>query len=177
MLARGLIGFGSAFAAISCLTIASAWFKDRLFSLLTGSLLSIGFAGSIVGVRWINAIIEWSGGWRAAIRFLALIGLAVTALVLIFVRNKTPNSKAPRQTGFETFRNRKTWLVATYSALLFTPTLIFAAEWGVSYFEFGRNFTATESQNLISNMLIGFVIGAPSIGAIARDTRKLKLFW
>lgn len=176
LIARGLIGFGSAFAAISCLSIASSWFKDRTFSLLTGSLLSIGFTGSIVGVRWITWIIKQSETWQLALQYLAIIGLLIALAIAITVRNHPrAEPKESALTGLaETFKNLATWKIATYGALMFTPTLIFAAEWGVPYFVSCKSFTNVAAQNLITYMLIGFIIGAPAIGLFATQALRIR---
>ncbi len=61
--ARFCIGFGSAFAFISTLFLASHWFKHQYFALIAGLVQFAGCLGSVMGEAPLAHVID-AHGWR-----------------------------------------------------------------------------------------------------------------
>ncbi|MBU1628580.1 MAG: MFS transporter, partial [Gammaproteobacteria bacterium] len=78
-LSRLLIGIGGAFALLVGLRLAARWFTPSHMALVSGTIITMGFLGGVVGQTPL-ALLEGAVGWRHALQLDALFGL-----FLIFV--------------------------------------------------------------------------------------------
>lgn len=171
-IARLLIGFGSSFAALSCLQLSALWFPANRFAFLTGLLLTVGMLGAILGEKPLALWLAQSS-WQHVIQYLSFIGIILLCTVLICMPNRranyTPidNKSALIRKCLFILRHSKSWLIAGYGMFMFTPFLCFASLWGVPFIVSTTQQSQASAAGLISWMLIGFAIGAPVLGWIA----------
>ena len=93
-LARMLMGFGSAFAFLSVLTVAARHFPAKYFAMLTGVAQLLAAVGGIAGNLPIAYMVD-KLGWRDAMGFLSLGGVILALIILIFIQKP----KAPIAAG------------------------------------------------------------------------------
>ena len=182
LLARAIIGFGSAFAIIGCAKIITTWFPPSLFALVFGLTVTIGSLGAILGESALAYTVE-QFGWRDSMAYLGLTGIILTILIAIFVRDYAENNPAPKQNStisglYDGLKNvtSKThnWLVAIYAGLMFTPTLAFAALWGGPYFMQAYHLPRTDAANILALIFVGWAIGSPLLGRLSDKIQRRK---
>lgn len=163
---RLFIGFGSAFAVVSCLSIAAAWFPIKRFAFLTGLTVTIGMLGAISAETPL-AILVANVGWRLSMLILAIIGALLSLLMWFFVRDKkntaVPQTKQqPLLAGLRYIvKQKQNWLIAIYGGLVFAPTSIFGGLWGVPFLIATYHLDRPVAAGIISMSFIGWVIGSP----------------
>jgi len=169
ILSRFCMGIGAAFAALSCLKLASGWFQHKQFALLTGLMLSIGLTGSILGEGPLLHLVN-SHGWRAALIMVAQLGMIITLLIALIVRDnpKKPKTRPDRQallSALKTLLQKKqVWAIALYGMLMFTPFLIFSNLWGPIFIEKTYHLSRETATAAFEMIFVGFIIGAPFFG-------------
>lgn len=180
---RVLIGVGASFAFVSCLKLVTIWFPIRRFALMTGLTVTIGFLGAAFGLSTISTVVQ-TFGWRASMQWGGWLGLTLSVLLWIIVRDKVPRSQnqmegivethSHPQTGKEVLqglnkiiRHKQTWIAALYAGLMFVPTLAFGGLWGIPFLEEAHGFNRETAGQLISLIYVGWVFGCPVWGFIS----------
>jgi len=173
--ARLMIGFGSAFAAVGTMKLAANWFPAQRFALLTGLMVTIGMLGAIGGEAPLAILID-SFGWRKSMIIMGGIGLILSVLLVLIARDKPKNYKAPVHTHsleeeepllpsiLTLIKNRQLWLVASYGGLIYMATPVFCGLWGVPFLMTKMAITKATAANYISLVFIGWAIASPLWG-------------
>lgn len=182
-IARLMIGFGSAFAAVGAMKFSASWFTSERFALVTGMMVTIGMLGAIGGEAPLAFLID-NYGWRESMKIMGVIGLVIAALIF-FVTKDSPkgNSKTPVRTEQEEpvihslialIRNKQLWLVATYGGLVYMATPVFCGLWGVPFLMFKMHLTKTTAANYISLVFVGWAIAGPLWGVYSNRIGRRK---
>jgi MFS family permease len=168
-MARGFIGFGAAFAAVSCFKAASLWFLPKRFALISGMYMTAAMLGAVGGQAPLSFLVS-DYGWRISLKIIAAIGIILSVLYVIIVRDK----KISRTTGtnqikssfnfWYILKNKQAWLLSIYSGLAFAPVSVFGGLWGVPFLQQAYIFSAQDSAIAVSWIFIGFAVGAPLLG-------------
>jgi MFS family permease len=173
--ARLMIGFGSAFAAVGTMKLAANWFPAQRFALLTGLMVTIGMMGAIGGETPLALLIE-GFGWRHSMIIMGSIGLLLAALITLIARDAPKNYVAPKhQHPLEEeeklwpsltalIKNRQLWLVATYGGLMYMATPVFCGLWGVPFLMDKMLLSKAMAANFISLVFVGWAIASPLWG-------------
>lgn len=172
-LARLMIGFGSAFAAVGSMKLAANWFPAQRFALLTGMMVTIGMLGAIGGETPLALLVD-SYGWRSSMKIMGFVGLVLTFLIW-FIAKDAPCSKTYLQhhpqkgepllpSLLALIKNTQLWLVAVYGGLMYMSTPVFCGLWGVPYLMFKMGIPKAIAANYISLVFIGWAIASPLWG-------------
>jgi MFS family permease len=183
---RLLVGFGSAFAAVSCFSLIAHWFPTRRFALVTGLSVAIAMLGAIGGHVPLALLVK-ACGWRNSMLFLCAVGGILTFFIWYIVRDQPAqlvNTKtAVEQTSLlhglkVTTRNPQAWLIACYGGLMYAPTIILGSLWGVTFLINQYHLTAIDAGKLISIFFMGWALGSPLFGWFSDyiGKRRLVLF-
>ncbi len=179
-LARMMMGFGSAFAFLSVLTVASRYFPAQYFAMLAGIaqlLAALGAIGGELPIVWLNQHL----GWRHS--FLLLMAFAFMLIFFIFyafrhmpMRCKTPEtSEHVRSSLKEILRKRQTWLIGAYALLNWAPITAFASLWGVPFLMTKYALSLNMAASLCSLIWLGVGLSSPFIGALSDLASQRKL--
>ena len=84
---RFLIGFGSAFAYISTLKIASIWLPRKRFAMVAGLTTSLGMAAAIFSEHYLIYFGE-TIGYKQGLFYALIAGLVLSGLIFFIVRNR-----------------------------------------------------------------------------------------
>lgn len=184
-LSRAFMGFGAAFAAVSCFKLASVWFSPRRFALVSGMFMTAAMLGAIGGQVPLSLLVQ-KVGWRLALQVIAGIGVLLAILYFLIVRDKETVALIPVQGDvtpvkklfFSIISNKQTWLLSIYSGLAFAPISVFGGLWGVPFLQLAYDLSPTEAAFAVSFIFVGFAIGAPLLGWCSdyRGRRKPILF-
>ncbi len=187
LLGRILMGFGSAFAFVGALKIASIWLPANQFAFITGITVSIGTLGGLVGDVLLTSFIDHHG-WRLTIYGLALVGVVLGTFMFLLARLKQrehvlqkPKLLSTLREGcaglFHLLRNPHVWVNCVVGCLLYIPMLGFAETWGIPYLMTAYHVSKAVAADAVSMVFLGWVCGAPFVGLIsdAVKTRRLPL--
>ena len=184
-LGRFLQGFGSAFAFVGALKIASIWLPANRFAWYTGINNTIGFLfAGIIGEVALNQFLRITS-WQMSFIMLAIIGLLLGCALSFLMRHKPDQAPIPtRQTlslqeSFAHFRAilniPNIWLTGLIAALLFLPTSVFASLWGIPYLQKLHHYTQSQASFANSMIFVGWAIGSSVAGILSDKLGKRTL--
>ena len=182
-IARLMIGFGSAFAAVGAMKLASSWFPPKRFAFLTGLMVTIGMLGAIGGEAPLALLIDYFG-WRNSMEILGAVGLFIAILILLIAKDAPEKSQTmlnhpveeePLLSSLLTLiKNKQLWLVATYGGLMYMSTPVFCGLWGVPFLMFKMHLSKTVAANYISLVFIGWAVAGPLWGLFSNRLGERK---
>lgn len=170
--ARGLMGFGSAFAFVGALKLAATTLPPHHFALFSGFATAFGTLGAITTDTVISRLQEVLG-WRQTLYLCALIG-ALIAIMLFFLIKDTPKqlSKPHAHHSWKPilryaktmFRQKTFWFNGIIGAFLFFPITVFASLWGVNFITLRFEVSNALASQMTSLVFLGLTLGAPLAG-------------
>ncbi len=184
LIGRFLMGFGSSFAFVCLLVIAITWFPKKYFGFFAGISQFIGSMGPLLaGGPLIILMQNMHQGWRTTLEYIASIGIFITILVILFVRQK-PRAQdetlvylqniEPLFTRLKRLiKNKQAWAVACYSASTYVPLALLGAIWGTEYLQV-QGLTQKVSAEIISLCWFGYACGCPLLGALSDIAKRRR---
>lgn len=177
LIGRFFQGFGSAFAFVCALKMAALWLPAERFALFTGLCAAFGFLGAAIG-EYSLAYAVGHVGWRISLQGFTVMGIMLIIAFFIFLRFKpkpdpqhTHHSVVHKLTFAMAFtqlwnliKQPYIWVAGIISFLIFLPTSVFAALWGISYLEKTHGFTISQASSASAFIFLGWAIGAPIQG-------------
>ncbi|KTD03480.1 major facilitator superfamily (MFS) transporter [Fluoribacter gormanii] len=170
--ARLMIGFGSAFAAVGTMKLAANWFPAQRFAFLTGLMVTLGMLGAIGGEAPLALLID-NFGWRNSMLIMGTTGLVLAVLLVVIAKDTPEDQEIPHHSVEEDriipslltlIKNKQLWLVACYGGLMYMATPVFCGLWGVPFLMTKMAITKTTAANYISLVFIGWAIASPLWG-------------
>ncbi len=183
-IARLMIGFGSAFAAVGAMKLAANWFPAERFAFLTGMMVTIGMLGAIGGEAPLAVLID-TLGWRNSMLIMGGVGVVLAILIFTVVKDM-PIKNNPSNLEVEQdeepmlkslillLKNKQLWLVACYGGLVYMATPIFCGLWGVPFLMFKMHIAKATAANYISLVLVGWAIASPLWGIFSNRIGRRK---
>lgn len=182
-LARLMIGFGSAFAAVGAMKLAANWFPAERFALLTGMMVTIGMLGAIGGEAPLAMLID-SVGWRHSMVIMGGVGIILAILIFTVTKDVPKKSRTHHTTTGDDepmlnslitlLKNKQLWLVAFYGGLMYMATPIFCGLWGVPFLMFKMHIAKATAANYISLVFVGWAIASPLWGIFSNRIGRRK---
>lgn len=181
---RFMVGFGSAFAYVGVLKLANIWLPHRYFAMMAGLCTALGMFGAMSGGIIMAKFVEVTG-WEVALYASAVIGLVLTAILWLIVRDKSDKEfmhigRASHK-GLDIWtelwiiiKTRQLWINGIIGCLMFLPLTAFAEFWSVSYFEV-QGFSKQVSALCASCVFLGFAIGGPLWGRASDYIRSRRM--
>ena len=172
LLARIFVGMGDAMVFISVLRIIASWFPALRSPMLTAFTAMVGQCGALVAAIPLSKALS-SYGWTPTFLASASVGVVLGALTLWLVRDVPPGAppsavaKDARTVGRDL---RMAWRdPGTRLGLWSHFTTQFAANvmgllWGFPFFVHGEHRSETEAGELLTLLVVVFVVGGPAIG-------------
>lgn len=180
-LGRFCMGFGSAFAFIGVLTVAAHWFPSH-FALLVGVAQFLAAAGALIGVAPLAVFVERSS-WRAVIFALGWLGVGVTLLSFLLIRDCPSRLKRAALPGQElrvqcreVFQKSQNWWVALYAFCSWGPIAVFASLFGVPFLAAHYAISPREAAAAVSMVWVGNAISSPFLGFFSDAARRRRPF-
>lgn len=172
LLSRALMGAGGAFSFVGAVYLARAWFPVTMLALVIG-ITEAASGVSEIGFPVLFANLTANVSWRAIMFFIGMIALGFAFLTLFFVRDKPKESRSKhrRSTRIDlktVFSNKYLWGLGLYVG--FAGAYYFAVidMWGVVWLRRQFNLSTTQAVYLNAAAILGFMIGCPVIGWLAR---------
>lgn len=171
-LGRFFMGFGSAFAFISVLVVASMWFPSRVFALLVGIAQCLAALGAMMGEGpFANAVDAY--GWRAVTKILAAIGFGLLIFCWWLIKEREPADSLHdhSEKHFNVIASikavlgqRQTWWLAVYAFACWAGMTVFPATWGSAYLMERYDFTRSSAAWAVSLIWVGLAVASPIVG-------------
>lgn len=184
-LGRFVVGFGSAFAFVGVLKLATIWLPPERFALISGLTAALGTIGAMFGDVALSKLVEFAG-WRYTVGLTAMVGLVLTVILFIVIKDRNPNqppSQVTTEVGFRenlinlvrVLKNPQIWINGAIGCLLYLPTTAFAEMWGIPYLRTTYHLSAVDGGFINAAIFLGFTIGAPLSGAISDKLRRRSM--
>ena len=171
---------GSAFAFIGALKATSLWIPERFFAMMVGIINSIGVLGGMVGLVFINFLIELHG-WRHALMGVAGFGICWTLVLALSIRPYALPGKTPCQAKIDLsslrsiLADKTIWLLALYAGILVGVVMnTFSELYSVVFLQHTYEIPSSQAAWVASFLFIGVGIGGPLHGVITRSMIQEK---
>jgi MFS family permease len=188
-LSRALMGVGTAFATVSYMKMSALWFRSNQVAFVDGLLATSAMIGAMCGQIPLTILVT-KVGWRDSLVYCGLVGILLSIVFLLVVKDKNPVSALQAQLKnssstfkwkdfFALLKNKKNWLLTFYSGLAFTPVAVLGGLWGNPFFEEAHHLSHTQAAMFTSCIFLGLAIGGPLFGYFAdylADRLKLMMF-
>lgn len=178
-LARGMMGFGVAFATIAYFKLTAAWFRVDQMAFVGGLIATAVMAGAVFGEAPLAWMVDHTS-WRSVLLFCSILGYVIAILFLLLVRDKPDHlqhtmlqnkstilPKAGWQEIKLTLKCRQNWLLALYSGLAFSPLSVLGGLWGNPFLQEAHHISRGASAGLASFLFIGLGLGSPLLGLLS----------
>ena len=184
--ARGFIGFGSAFAFVGAVYVATVWFPPARLALIAGMTTSVGMIGEVVG-QYPMARLAETFDWRTVVLWSGFIGGGLGVLMFLVIPRR-PSWFSATVARHETdeiglwhsiakvLGNSQMWMIGFVSAVIYLPLSVLAALWGTSSLETLDKLDPTKASLAISMLAIGWLIGCPIIGILSDRLKRRRPF-
>lgn len=172
-LGRFLVGFGSAFAFVGALKLATIWLPPNRFALISGVITTLGMVGAMVGDILLRAMVDGIG-WEMTTTISAVSGVVIAAVLWMIVRDVNEHHylahlhkmdfKSLLSGLWGALKNPQIWLSGLVGCLLYLSSSAFAELWGIPYLEQAHGFSKSDAATANSMVFLGWAIGAPFWG-------------
>jgi sugar phosphate permease len=157
------------------------------FAAMCGLVSTLGMIGAISGDILLTKLLE-NYGWRHSTYISAWLGVILTVLIFLIVRDKV-KTKSERHQAYhlelnlkevfasllQAIKNPYLWLTSTIGCFLFLSLSAFAELWGIPYLTQAHGLTRATAATAISMVFWGWVIGGPLAGWFSDYTKQRKL--
>ena len=181
-LGRFLVGFGSAFAFVGVLKLATIWLPENRLAMASGLTSALGPIGAMLGDNFLEIFIEHMG-WIKTLNMTAFFGIILTVILWFGIHDKQGKH---RQHGTVStlmngmidlgliMRNKQVWVNGLYGCLVYLPTTVFAELWGIPYLMHAHGMNAHSAGLANSLLFLGFIVGAPLMGYLSDRLARRK---
>ncbi|MCH9613866.1 MAG: putative MFS-type transporter YcaD [Chlamydiia bacterium] len=172
-------GIGNAFCFLSCVMLCSRWFPARWHALVMGLMVTMGLLGGVIAQTPFSLLAQ-AFTWRQALMIDACLGLAIFALIFLFVvdareegemKGKTlPFWEGVRRSVF----NRQNFAAGMYTGFMNLPVMILGAMWGSLFLTQVHGMGLVEASFITSMICMGTIVGSPLMGLISDKIQQRK---
>lgn len=185
---RFLIGFGSAFAFVGALKLATIWLPPERFASVAGMVNTLGMLGAMFGDVVMSHFVVVKG-WRPTLVLSAWGGVVLVVLIWMIVHdrvktkqdiNKIPyvpdvNFKHVFLGLLESLKNPFIWINGMVGCFLYLSLAGFAEVWGIHYLEQVHRLSHFQAAWANAMVFLGWAIGAPLGGWLSDRLRRRRL--
>lgn len=182
---RAVIGFGSAFAFVGVLKLATLWLPKRYFALFSGLATALGMVGAIAGDIFLTRL-NLRFGWQHTIYLSAICGVVLSIFLILFVRDHGADHKKSASTQVATLDDAiagllnmiaspQMWIVGLIGSLLYLPVSAFAELWGIPFLKQGFNLSPMDAAMANTMVFWGWVFGGPLSGWVSDRLKRRNL--
>ncbi|MHB8121598.1 MAG: MFS transporter [Desulfuromonadaceae bacterium] len=178
MIARILIGVGTAAVLMATFTLFSHWFSKQEFGRVSGFMVALGNLGNLAATAPL-ALAVGAFGWRHSFLVIGAIQAVVTLLVFIKVQDRpdanpaheepAPIEKTSMMAAWgEIFGTRDFWLLGILSFCWYGNYLALQALWGGPYLMEVLHLSRGAAGSMLMFTSIGFIVGSLFVDTVAR---------
>lgn len=182
-LARFLVGFGSAFAFVGVMKLATIWLPEDKMAMVAGLAAALGTVGAMLGDNFMGLLVH-NIGWEKTTIYSGIAGIVLIFILWYGIRDKkvTKNEHIQVDSFKQSMvdlaiilKNGQIWINGLFGCLVYLPTTVFAELWGIPYLKQAHGLTHEAANFANSLLFLGFTIGAPLMGYISDKLRRRKV--
>ncbi len=190
---RFLQGFGSAFAFVGALKLATKWLPVWWFAAFSGICTSLGFLGGAFGDISLTHLMQIMN-WQDLIHIFVVIGFVFAGVVWFCMSIRPKHARefdlklksaevvTLKMAFLQLWRLIKMpyiWIAGIIGGLMFLPTIVFADLWGIPYLQEFHGYSLTQAGLVTSMIYFGWAVGGPLQGIFSSILKKRMrlLFW
>jgi MFS family permease len=170
LLARFLIGAGSAAGFLGASKIISLWFPFHVYARMVGLTFSLGLVGAIYGGMPVSHLITLYG-WENVLLMIGSVGLLLTVLIALSIKKYKVAFLYESPSFFKSFHSLLSMpsllLMAIGNLLMVGPLEGFADVWGVAYLMKVYGCDQAEASFVTSAIFTGMLLGGPLLAYLA----------
>jgi MFS family permease len=178
---RWSIGAGSACSFIGCLALIAGWFDPKHFAFMTGMTSLMGCIGGMIAGKPLAWLSE-AFGWRASLSLLGVMGMVLSVVIWMTIRDAQARSDTPRSPQQDPFvtsllmilREKQVWLSGIIAGLLYLPVSAFAELWAVPFLQATYGIDRGQAAYVPMALYCGMGIGSPMMAVIAAQLNSYK---
>ncbi len=178
--ARAVAGATGSFCFLSCIVLATRWFKPKQMATVTGIIGSMAMLGGAMAQRPMDMLVS-SWGWRYAMLVNAVFGALLFVWMCFFVIDSPDGKSHVRQSRQLSFfksiamviKKPQNWLAGWYTALMNSVVFVLGAVWGTQYLIEVHHLTHTQATSITMMIFFGTTLGSPLVGVIS-DKMELR---
>ena len=184
--ARFLIGFGSAFAFVGVLKVATIWLPPNRFAFISGFTTALGMLGGMFGNWSMNKMVS-TMGWDGTLSYFGWFGFFVVPIMWFLIRD-VPQVKNKAVEGYKEIavshllrdliilcKNRQIWINGLIGGFIMMPTMVFAELWGGEYVQQVYGIEKDMAIQLVTMVLLGWAVGGPVTGIISDKLNNRRM--
>lgn len=184
-LGRFLVGFGSSFAYVGTLKLASMWLPANRFGLVSGVCMALGMCGAVMGDIILTSLVH-RDGWQAASYHSVYIGFIIMAALMLIVRDQPKNTAMKTHQATTSFREllkslkellhiKDIWYAGLIGCFIWIPHSMFAELFGIDYLKVTYNLSATQAAHINALIFIGWAVGGPIVTSFSDYLKSRKI--
>ena len=170
LIARFLVGVGSAGGFLTIAKVVSECFKSESYSKMIGISFSIGLLGAVYGGKPLNILLN-SYGSEIVSTFLSFISILIGLLSLLFLKVRVKHDNEVEafkiQNILEIFKSPTIILLAVINLLMVGVLEGFADVWGVNYIVTAFDIDKSSAAEVTSFIFIGMLFGGPLLAFLS----------
>jgi MFS family permease len=170
---RILLGIGMAGNLMVLLTLLAAWFPVDRFASLSGVVVSVGTAGSLLAATPLT-LLTMTVGWRVSFVILAGINAVVVLTFLLVMKDRpegeTLHTRRPgaRRGGLlQLFGMYSYWAISLASFVRYGYFAALQSLWAAPFLIYGLGLGQIAAGNAILCMGLGYMAGLPLSGSLS----------
>ena len=185
---RIFVGLGMSMVWVCTLKTLAEWYPPERFATMTGLLVAMGGAGSLLA----SAPLAWAAqefGWRTVFVALSVLSLALSGMLWMVVRDTPalaglkgpdfPHGLPPgRQALMPGIRaviaNRWAWLVAAWLMLDNGVFFSLAGLWAGPYLKHVHGFTSMQAGFALAMFSVGVITGGPLLSLLSNKMLRSR---
>ncbi|MDD2582157.1 MAG: MFS transporter [Desulfuromonadaceae bacterium] len=178
MVARMLIGAGTASVLMATFTLFSHWFSKQEFGRVSGFMVATGNLGNLAATAPL-ALAVGAFGWRSSFLAVGAAQAVVTLLVFITVQDRPDKGTAHEEPASirkismmaawgEIFGTRDFWLLGILAFFWYGNYLALQALWGGPYLMELLHLSRGTAGSMLMFTSFGFIVGSSFVDTVAR---------
>lgn len=178
-LSRMMMGVGASFATVIYMKCAALHTTPKTFGIISSLLATATMLGAACGGMPIGLLFQ-KIGWRNGLNDVAIFGLIMGVLVLIFLQSQNKHEQKSKMndiiTNIQNVINKKNnWLLLMYSGFTFSPVAILGGLWGTPFLMTKFNLATADASLFLSIMFIGHAVGSPFWAMLSAKLNNKKM--
>jgi MFS family permease len=183
--ARVFLGIGMSGNLMVVLALLAAWFPVDRFAFLSGVVVAVGVAGSLLAATPLAALSAWLGWRETFLVFTVIDFVAVTTFILVTKDRPTP-ARGVHARPEPVFRGLwrlcrmySYWAISLSSFVRYGYFAALQSLWAAPFLVYGFGYGEIAASTVILCMGLGYMVGLPLSGFISdgvvRSRKKVVL--
>ncbi len=180
LIGRLCVGFGSAFAFVAVLKLSREFLPQKYFATFASIAIALGTLGGAFSQQIANAILS-SDIWQLVFIYSGILAIPLMIFIwfVLFANKKMSSSvdilpSTPKVMIHVWYfiKDIRIWVNALMGGLLYAPTVVLTAQWGVYFFMHSYGLSRAQALMGVTILLLGWVVFSPMISLFA-DTKNV----